>query len=357
MENEKKPMSKKKLILIIVCAVLALLMALLVGGVIWVNSALNQMGDLTEGTIDPSLLESILSATDDVDATVAVDLPTVDPSDVTIPTVPVDTIPISDQVINILLVGQDRRGGTYNSHSDSTILCTIDRVNKKLTMTSFMRDMYVQIPDYYPWKINVAYMIGGASLLNDTLEYNFGVRADHTVAVDFSGFQKIIDLVGGLDIELTQKEANYLNRRGLWDVDESSAGTWSLTEGVNHMDGAQTLAYSRIRAIGDDFERTNRQRKVLTLLVEKTKTLNIMEIYDLVNEFLPLVATDMDNIEIMSYAVTLLPILKDLEIVTQRIPADGTYTYQSIAGPGSCIVPNMEKNRQILIDTIGAAAE
>lgn len=357
MENEKKPMSRKRLILIILCAVLGLLMALLIVGVVLVDDMLSQMGDLTEGTIDSALLESMFNATEDDNVTLDPQIPTRDPVDVTMPPAPVETIPVGEEMIHVLLVGQDRRGGTRNSNSDSVILCSINRVDKTVTLTSFMRDMYVRIPGYYDWKINAAFMIGGAKLLNDTIEYNFGVRGDHIVAVDFTGFQQIVDMVGGLDIELTQREADYLNRRGNWDVDNESAGTWELKEGVNHMTGAQTLAYSRIRAIGDDFERTNRQRKVLTLLVEKAKTMNVVQLYDLANAVLPLVSTDMSNMEVISYVMKLLPILKDMEVVTQRIPANGTYTYENIKGPGSCLIPDLDKNRQLLIDTIGAKSE
>lgn len=349
-KRERKPLSKKKKLIIILCAVLAVLLLLVIGGIIWVDSLLNKMGELPEGTLPPEVLESILNATE---ATEEYTGPTVDPSDLTMPTVPAETIPVGEEVINILLVGQDKSGGASRSLADSTILCTVNRVDKTLTMTSFMRDMYVRMPGYYDWKINQAYMLGGAQLLNDTLEYNFGVRGDHTVVVNFAGFEKIVDLVGGLDIELTQKEADYLNRRGNWDANDETAGTWSLVEGVNHMSGIQTLAYSRIRAIGSDFGRTERQRKVLTLLVEKVRTLNVTKIYSLLNEVLPLISTDMKKSEILNYAAMLIPILSDLEIVSQRIPADGTYTYEHIKGPGDCIIPDFEQNRQLLIDTIG----
>lgn len=353
MDGEKQPMSKKKKIMIILCTVLGVILLLLVGVILWVDHLLNQIGELPSDTLPPEVIESILNATDPTDPSDELTAPTIDPSTVTMPTEPAVTIPVGEEVINILLVGQDMSGGNSRSLADSTILCTIDRVDKTLTLTSFMRDMYVRIPGYYDWKLNVAYMLGGADTLNETLEYNFGVRGDHTVVVNFSGFEKIVDLVGGLDIELTQKEADYLNRRGNWDANDETAGTWELVEGVNHMTGIQTLAYSRIRAIGSDFGRTNRQRTVLTLLVEKVKTLSVTQTYSLINEVLPLIFTDMEKSEVLNYAAMLLPILNDLEIISQRIPADGTYTTESIKGPGSCLIPDLDQNRQILIDTIG----
>lgn len=354
MDGEKQPLSKKKRIMMILCAILFVILLLLVSVIIWVNHLLNQMGDLPEQTLSPEQIASIMNATDPTDPSDEQTSPTIDPAAVTMPTEPAETIPVGEEVINILLVGQDMSGGNSRSLADSTILCTIDRVDKTLTMTSFMRDMYVRIPGYYDWKLNVAYMLGGAETLNETLEYNFGVRGDHTVVVNFAGFEKIVDLVGGLDIELTQKEADYLNRRGNWDANDETAGTWNLVEGVNHMTGIQTLAYSRIRAIGSDFSRTSRQRYVLTLLVEKAKGLNVTQFYNLLNEVLPLLYTDMDNSEVLNYVAMVLPVLKDMEIISQRIPADGTYTSESIKGPGSCIVPNLDLNRQILSDTIGS---
>lgn len=259
-----------------------------------------------------------------------------------------DATPSKMDVINILLVGQDRREGQERSRSDSMILCTVNKTTKTLTMTSFMRDVWVTIPGYYDQRLNVPYMLGGFDLLNDTLEYNFGVRADFNVEMDFSGFMSMIDLVGGVDIELTREEADYLNRRGNWDI-EANQG-WTLTEGVNHLTGSQALAYSRIRAIGDDFGRTSRQRTVITALIDQAKTMNPKELYKLVEGVMPLLSTDMSNQQILGLAVEMVPLLSDIQIVSQRVPMDGEYSFATIDGASVIVLSesNIEVNKQLL---------
>jgi LCP family protein required for cell wall assembly len=232
------------------------------------------------------------------------------------------------------------------------ILCTINKGTKTITLTSFLRDMYVTIPNYYRQRINVSYQLGGFKTLNDTLEHNFGVRADHCVEVDFAGFRDIVNVLGGVDVELTQKEADYLNKKGNWDNDQGNFD-WHLTAGVNRLDGDQALAFSRIRALDSDWGRTNRQRVVLTALLNKAKTMDISQINDFINEVIPMIATDMTPSEITGYALDLLPMLGSATIKNQTIPADGTWQYASING-ASVITVNFEKNQQFLRDTIGS---
>lgn len=260
---------------------------------------------------------------------------------------PANQIGGGKNVINILLIGQDRRQGEGRCRSDSMILCTINRSKNTVTMTSFMRDMYVQIPGYSDNRINASYSMGGMELLNETLKVNFGIVIDGNIEVDFSGFQSAIDIVGGIDIELTQAEADYLNRWGNWDV-EDNAGEWSLVEGVNHLNGSQALAFSRIREVGNgDYGRTNRQRVVLTKLLDKAKTLNVTQVNKLLNNILPLLTTDLTNQEIMGLAMELLPKLNTMSINTQQIPADGAH-YGAFIRDMAVLVPDLEKNRLIL---------
>ena len=334
--KSKKKSSTKRKLLVAICIILALLLAALVGAYVWANSLLSGINrfepDPTEGT-----------------------QPTVEIADPT-DTVPVvteaQTITSGKQVINVLLVGQDRRSGEGRMHSDAMILVTINKSTKKVTMTSFMRDMWVYIPDHYNERINVPYMVGGFDLLNKTLEYNFGVVADYNVEIDFYGFMEAIDLVGGIEIELTDAEARYLNRRGNWGVDEDYS--WTLKEGVNKLTGSQALAYSRIREIGDDFARTGRQRIVLTKLIDKAKTLNTTQLYELVKGVIPMVTTDMTNSEIMGLALELIPMLSDLEIVSQRIPADGEYSFANKGGASviALSTSQFEANKKLLEDAM-----
>lgn len=335
--NEKKS-SWKKTLLVVLCVFLALILVALLGVYIWADTLLDGISRVDDSTVPTDTYTEPADPTDTK--------PIIDQA---------DTITTGKEVINILLVGQDRRSNQGSRmHSDAMILCTLNKKTKTLTMTSFMRDMWVYIPDRFNERINVPYMLGGFPLLNDTLSYNFGVKADYNVEIDFNGFMDAVDLVGGLDIELTKKEADYLNRRGNWDIEDNQG--WTLTEGVNHLNGSQALAFSRIRAIGDDFARTNRQRIVLSALLDKAKTLTVTQLYDLVKGVIPMITTDMTNSQIMGLAVECIPLLPDLKVVSQRIPADGEY-YQTSKNGASVLAltdEQFEANKKLLEEAMKA---
>ena len=221
-----------------------------------------------------------------------------------------------ENVINILLIGQDRRN-EKRARSDSMILVTFNKVKKTITFTSFLRDSYVQIPGYKPNKLNHAFQYGGMKLLNETLWVNFGIRVDGNAEVDFNRFTKLIDLLGGVDIELTKKEVNYMTDNGRkWP---------ELTPGMNHLTGEQALLYSRIRYIDTDYRRTERQRTVLMTLLNEYKNQSWAEMIVLLEEILPLVTTNMDKSQIWDYARDLFPMVSGANIKSQQIPAHGTF--------------------------------
>ena len=254
-----------------------------------------------------------------------------------------DLIAQGDHIINILLIGQDRRPGEGRTRSDSMILCTIDTEKKTLVMTSFLRDLYVDIPDwngrtYQDNRLNACYAFGGMGMLDLALEKNFGIQVDHNLEVDFGGFSEIINIFGGVTVNLTKAEANYMGQ--------------GLKEGSNFLTPEQALQYSRIRYLDSDFGRTNRQRNVLTALFNSIKTMNADQLTQLINKILPMMTTDMTNADITGYMVKLLPILPELQISTQYIPASGAYKSCYVRGM-AVLVPDMEANRAILRDTLG----
>ncbi len=309
-----------RVVMIILCTILLLLLLLMLGLTAYVNRLLGQMNRVegTESVLSSSEAEQLMYTDPEletVDPTSTETIPHID--DVTIATSASSGL-LEEQgshIVNILLIGQDRREGEGRARSDSMILVTFNKSQNTITLTSFMRDMYVLIPGYLPNKMNAAYQYGGMSLLNQTLEVNFGVRVDGDVEVDFSEFKEIIDYLGGVDISLTQKEADYLNTNN----------GWSLSSGVQHLDGEKALAYSRIRYIDSDYRRAERQRKVLIALINKYKSLSATEMVSLLDEILPLVTTNMSNSEIVSYVLSLASMLSGSEINTLRIPADGTF--------------------------------
>lgn len=342
--TKKHRNSRKRIALIIICCALALIIALLIAVAVILKDFLGRIDriDQSEATLSTEQLENILNQTEAIGPDFTGDVI----EDPEVPLEPVEVITNEENTVNFLLVGQDRREGMPRMHSDAMILVTINKSTKTLTMTSFLRDTWVYIPGYYNERLNVPYMLEGFDLLNETLEYTFGVSAEHNIEVDFSGFQATIELVGGVDIDLTSAEANHLNGQNY---------SWGLKEGLNHLDGEQALAYSRIRYIDNDFGRTNRQRTVLTALIDKAKTLTISQLLDLAYGLIPMVSTDMTDGEIISCIMELAPLLPELKIVSQRIPADGAYTFASINEKSVIYLnsSNLEKNLQILKDTIG----
>ena len=335
----------KKILLTALCCVLAVILIALLLVTIIADNLLGQIQRPSdEQTLSSSEIEDILNG-DTADVTG----PTIDENDIDFGDGTVEIID-SNELINIMLIGQDSRSEKGRQNSDAMILCTINKETKTLIMTSFLRDTYVQIPGYGGNKLNACYPIGGMELLDKCLEKNFGIKVDANVAVNFSGCMKLIDMVGGVKINLTAAEANYLNSRGNWDV--SGYAGWQLTAGENTLTGSQALAYSRIRALGLDFERTERQRKVITSLLDKAKSMSVMELYALIREGAAMISTDMTDSEIWGYVADLLPMLTDLKIVNQRIPVDGSYTFSNVGRIRDCIVLNFAKNRKFLADTL-----
>lgn len=347
MKNRK---SGKRTLLIVVCSFLALVLVALIVATLYMESMLKLINKTDpKATGDYMSEEEYMQGEKEDEGGSDVDGPEQNPDDITWGDV--DQIEDSENVINILLIGQDRRKGEGRARSDAMILFTVNKKTKKITMTSFMRDMYVQIPGKSDNRINASYAMGGMQLLDETLNKNFGITVDGNVEIDFFGFQEVIDMVGGVEIELTEAEAKYLNRRGNWEV-EDNAGEWSLKEGVNLLNGSQALAYSRIRKVGNgDFGRTNRQRTVLNKLIEKAKKMSLSEINDLLRKVLPLLTTDLSDREIMSYVMAVFPLLNDMEIQTQQIPAEGTYNMARVNGM-SVLIPNLKKNREVLVDIV-----
>jgi len=185
-------------------------------------------------------------------------------------------------------------------------------------LTSFMRDSYVRIPGYQSHKLNHAFQYGGFSLLNETLRVNFGVEIHGNFEVDFQRFEKLIDFLGGVDVSMDQAEVDYLyNGYGLrWE---------ELHVGVNHLNGEQALAFARLREIDSDYQRTNRQRKVIKSIMEAYKNQPLDQLLPVLEETLGIVTTNMENGEIISLALELFPMISSAKINTMQIPAHGTF--------------------------------
>lgn len=242
-------------------------------------------------------------------------------------------------LINILLIGQDRREGDAQARSDSMILCTFNRKTKQITTTSFLRDLYVEIPGHHANRINAAYAYGGRKLLNETLKHNFGLHIDGNVEVDFAQFAGIVDQLGGVTLELRHDEADVIN---------FETGS-TLTAGTHCLNGEQALAYSRIRKLDadGDFSRTNRQRKVISALLDAYRNIRMSELIPALSGILPMITTDMNQGQILLCALEILPHLSQAQINSQHIPAAGTYSDETIDGM-SVLTADMDAARRSL---------
>jgi LCP family protein required for cell wall assembly len=326
--------SKKRIILWTLLGFVTVLLIFSISSYIYIQSKLNLINRnsdvavvnpedefFEEDTIDGEIEGEVLNPED-------IEWPEDDGSD--------DITKPDENIINILLIGQDRRPGEGRARSDSMMIASMNKKNGSIKLISLMRDMYLQIPGYSDNRINTAYLFGGMKLLNEVIEKNFHVHIDGNIEVDFEGFIKGIDIIGGVDISITSKEATHLRNRGFSN----------LKAGMVHMDGKLALAYSRIRKIGDDFGRTQRQRNVILAAVRKIKDSSISDVMALANKVLPLVTTDMTNAQLLDLAYKALSMNLD-NIEQYRIPVDGSYRDAWIRGM-LVLVPDLEINRQEL---------
>lgn len=327
----------KRVMLIVLSVVLAAILIALIAGTAYMERMLGLINknpdDSTVSREEFEQLQKDQLATEETGFTGE----TVDPNDVNLNLneKPVET---QEHIVNIMLIGQDRRPGEGRQRSDVMILCTVNKKTKELTLTSFMRDLYVRIPGYGGDKMNAAYSYGGMKLLGKTMQDNFGIKVDGQVEVDFNGFKDVIDLMGGVDIYLGRTEANYMIAHG-----------YDVFNGTNRLYGDAALFYARNRSIGNgDFTRTERQRKVINALFEKCRGMSLSQLQNLMEKVLPMITTDLTNRQILDYLTDLVPMLGDMQVNTNRIPADGTYSDKYIIGVGSVLLPDLEANRVIL---------
>lgn len=249
-----------------------------------------------------------------------------------------------EEQVNILLVGVDAREGDSESRSDTMMLVTLDNKNGEIKLTSFLRDSYVEIAGRNKKeKLNAAYFRGGIQTLVDTLEMNFKVSIPYYVIVDFEIFTTIVDELGGVNVDVTEKESKYSKKTPTKDkIVAIEAGEDIL------LNGEQALWYSRMRYLDSDFMRTQRQRKVITSIVKKALEQDIPTLIGLAETIIPLVKTNFTSSELIKIgSKALLKQAYSYNIVQQQIPAENTWSSKSISGVGSCLVMDFDENIKI----------
>ena len=260
-------------------------------------------------------------------------------------------------VSNVLLIGTDSRDlSQERGRSDSMILASINKKTRELTLTSFLRDSYVYIDDEYGYgKLNAAYSYGGAGLLMDTIESNYGVRIDDYILISFAACANVIDAVGGVKLDLTDEEADAVNEILISEVNELMGDDQNddLLDcgGEQKLDGKQALSYSRIRYVGNaDFERASRQRTVMTQVLKKA-AVNPVAMARIFVTALPELSTNLSVGKSYGYTLRAPFLLIGYQLKTQQIPADDTFYGDDVDGE-SVLRVDCDANRQVLKDTI-----
>lgn len=343
-DEQQKKKKKKSGCLIALIVALVLVLVLLIAAAMGMNYIFGRLGRFENPTPSEGTVPKMSDEFDTETQEGIENLETVDASDVTFETVDV----LEGNVVNIMLIGQDRRPGEERARSDSMILVTLNKDKGTIQLTSFMRDTYLQIPGYMDNRLNVAYRYGGTDLMNETFKVNFGLEIDGNVMVDFDEFTEIIEILGGINISMTKAEAKYLN----------DAGKGPCSSGMNYLDADQALAFVRMRYLsGGDYGRTDRQRRVIMAIAESLRDADLVTIFNLIDQVLPHIVTNLTDAQIIEYATTGLGILAGGgEMQTLRIPQDDAHYSASIRGM-SVLVPDLEMCREDLREFIYSDGE
>ena len=241
-----------------------------------------------------------------------------------------------DDVINILLIGTDRVEDGIQ-RSDTMMLASIDNRNKKIKLTSFLRDTYLEIPTVGKDKLNSSFSNGGAALTMQTIENNFRINVDRYVQIDIDSFADLIDRMGGIDVVVNQAEADEMNR----------VKDCNFSAGKNHMRGTLAVYYARMRNIDSDFGRTGRQRQIVGCMIDKLKTMNPVEVTAIMYDYMGNITTnltDTELLELISQAFTIM----DYPMETMHIPNTDTFENLTLENGSQVLDIDLEKNCELL---------
>lgn len=256
-----------------------------------------------------------------------------------------------DEIINVLLCGMDARNYETNSRSDTIMVASYNKTKHEVKIVSFMRDTWVKITDRGWGRVNSATAYGGTGLLINTINDNFDLDIGYYIQIKFEDFKKVIDALGGVEVELSSKEIKYINK----NIKSEKNGANNVIEaepGIINLNGAQALWHCRNRTIGNsDFERTERQRDVMSRLINKVIKIDVGQasklIFDLRNNVRTNVPVEV-ALEICKEAL----INGNITIKTDRIPYDDMFSYANKNG-ASVIEIDMKETTEKLHDFLG----
>lgn len=351
---------KKRTGLIVLISVLVLIVLLAAAGIAYYNSkiALLQYSDgkvASEGSIDEND-EALLAESAAMEQQMA-DLEEKDVVEAE------GEIFGDEDVFNILLIGTDDRTKEFsdNARGDTCMLLSINKETMEVKLVSFERGMGMPIlsgsyQGQYDW-LTHTFRYGGADLMMQEIRECFKIDVAHYVRVNIYTFMQLVDSGGGVDIDLTQAEADYINHPegtyGEYHIKEMNVADQiqTVTVGMNHLNGATAMLYARCRYIDNDWHRVERQRNVIQAAVNQTKNLNVLELNSLLDKVLPLVQTNLTQTEITSLLL-LAPNYQGITLDQMTIPAAGTYGSMTGMGGRSMFAVDFNQNAQILRDFI-----
>ena len=359
-EEQKSPKPKKKAGKIVLAIVLILVLLVGAAATWGIHYYIEMMEKMDIVTLDKNLYETYVPDTFEPLESVQTEPPAVTTEN-TEETVPEETTrpPFkAEDIVNILVVGQASRAGEEGHMADSTILVTVNTYDGTVRLSSVLRDTLVSLPSYKSHgpgrnKFNMAYQLGytydgieGAmAYTNLTMFHNFGVEVDHNVEVSFESFTKLIDYMGGIEIELTEAEAKYLNNDDLYVK-------YDVQPGLQYLDGMAALSYARMRkAEGDsdsDIKRTDRQQKVIETMFNKIRNLSLKELQGVADTLLPLVTTTMTPKDVADLMIKMLPHIKDLKFEKGSIPIKTTYWGELQEPYGSVLLFYPDQNKRLI---------
>lgn len=326
--------NKKKKGKIVAAVIILIILAILIGGFAFVKGKLNLI-DYDDGKKEYATIQE--GDEDQLDLDLS-GLEQVDPQGI-----PSGEIYKDKNVINVLLLGTDERTKEFsdNARSDSMMLLSINTKEHTAKLVSLERGMGVPILEgpykgQYDW-LTHCFRYGGADLVMQEVRECFRVDVERFVRVNFTSVESIVDLLGGIDIELTAAEAQYLN---------GMPGR-NFSAGVSHLDGEEALAYARCRSIDSDWQRVKRQQTVIQACADKLKGSSVSTLNELLNQILPMVQTNFTQGEITKLMLE-APEFLGVEFERMTLPAEGTYGGMTGMGGRKMFAPDFAENAKIL---------
>ena len=230
------------------------------------------------------------------------------------------------------------------------IVATIDNNHKKVKLTSLFRDTLVDIPGHGEAKLNSAYMLGGPELLMETVKETYNINIDKYIIINFWGFEAIVDYIGGIEVDVKDYQLEELNKY----IGESTGGNDCPVEeaGIQTLNGKQALSYARIRYnVGDEYERTDRQREVIFKVIEKLQNTKPSKYLGIMNTMLEYIRTNIDPLEALNMAYTIykFPSLEVQQLQMPLVALSETRNYKDL---GSVFLMDRLQNASILYNFI-----